>query len=111
MENVKYITKENILSIIKRLHSSDIVVTDSFVIKQLIEKYNPLCNRVHYQSRKELHTAIENINPTVTILIFNSPKTISYINSLNAKITVYTLKISQEELKINTAVEELEILN
>lgn len=108
MKTVKYITKENILSIVNDLKSSDTVVTDNIVIKQIIEKYNSLCNEVLYHSRRDLHKAIKKTKPTVAILLFNSPKTMSFINSLNVDITVYTLKVSEEELKINTFVEELE---
>ena len=108
MKKVNYITKENILYIVNQLKPSDKIVTDNIVVKQLIEKYNPLCNEVHYYSRRYLHTAIERTKPTVTLLLFNSPKTISLINSLNANITIYTLDISEEELRINTVIEELE---
>ncbi|MBQ3163296.1 MAG: hypothetical protein IJC02_01975 [Lachnospiraceae bacterium] len=110
MKNITYITRENIISIVKGLTSNDIIITDNEVIVELINKYNRTCKNVEYHSRKTLHSEIENRKPSIVFLLFNSEKTIDFINSILPNTVIYTFELSDTDKIINNAVEELESL-
>lgn len=82
MKNVNYVTNETLVSIIKDLKADDIVIADNEVIVELANKYNKACKNVSYYTRKTLHSEIENQKPSIVILMFNSEKTIAFINSI-----------------------------
>ncbi len=107
MHNIEYISKENILNIVKQLKLTDVVITDYNIVKQLVDKYNSNV-KTYYYSRKDLHEAIEQIRPSVAILLFNSKSTIEYIKYVNINTQIYTLELSEDDKRINRAVEELE---
>ena len=108
MQNIHYITAEDILSVIEKLTYDDIVITDNYTVKEIAQKYNNQCKQVYHYSRKSLHQQIEHFKPSVVILLFNSQNTIAFINSICPDITIYTIKLSKDEERINFYVEELE---
>lgn len=110
MKNVNYVTNETLVSIIKDLKADDIVIADNEVIVELANKYNKACKNVSYYTRKTLHSEIENQKPSIVILMFNSEKTIAFINSILPNAVIYTFELSEDEKRINKAVERLESL-
>ena len=102
-----YITTENILEITRSISSEEIIITDNKVVKELFNKYNPSV-KVEHSPRKNLHETISRIKPTTVFLLFYSPTTISYINSILPTTPIYTIQLSEEDKITNQYVEELE---
>ena len=107
--NITYFNKNNIIQVVKNLTPNSTIITDNLTLKQLIEKYNSSCI-IQYHARKYLHQAIQSIHPDIVFLLHNSGKTISFIQSTNPNIIVYTLELSESEQHINNLTDELEDL-
>lgn len=106
MKNVNYITEKNVLSTVKQLTTNGLVIADHEIYGQMLEKYNP-CIKVQCHSRKDLHTKIEELKPSVVFLLHYSERTVRFINSILPNTIVYMTQIDEDGKRISRYVDEL----
>ena len=109
--NIHTYNTETVLSLIKSIGIDAKVITDSNIIKDIMDKFNPSCHNITVKSRKELlelHSCIEEQRPDILILVYYSEKTISYTNKVSPNTQVYVLEIDEDEKRISRYVDELE---